>query len=520
MGATAVAVGRRTEEAIGQGFQVVPGEHGTRLVWRASLALLGFQLAGMLAFSTVQYQRFNLTTDFAAYSQAWAAIAHGHLNPYSSVFGLPFWRNDLELLTWPLALVYWVYPHGVTLLWLQDLAVVGGEWVVLAWARELLTKPAPNRRASGPWLLAMVACLVVLTPWSWFTIGFDFHWEAFATLFALLAGRALWAHRYRWLPLWAALTVLSCAAPGSLYLVGLGMAALLTRHSRRPALAVVVMGGSWLLLASAIGAMRFGGLSLNAMYGYLSPHAGSGLGGDLEGLARAPVRALDMAVSHAGYLAGYVASAGVIGLRSLWGLLPAVFILLPSALNANPNFIHSAAAFQSWAAVLFLVVGGAFVLQRFVVGSSANGKVVGFLGCCSLASALLVTASFADDIPAYIERVSAGAAARLAAVERSVPAGAQVIVSQGVIGRFGPNRAAYPYWAEGAPERYPVTRSHRPVVFVLAPVQGTAEGYPAETRRAIDYVRGTLHARSFVQGDGIWAFVWLAPRSVASVVLP
>ena len=46
----------------------------TRVVWRVSLCLLGLQLIGMLVFTTVQYERFNLTTDFAAYSQAWTAI--------------------------------------------------------------------------------------------------------------------------------------------------------------------------------------------------------------------------------------------------------------------------------------------------------------------------------------------------------------------------------------------------------------------------------------------------------------
>ena len=37
-----------------------------RMVWRISLCLLGMQLVGMLVFTTIQYQRFNLTNDFAA----------------------------------------------------------------------------------------------------------------------------------------------------------------------------------------------------------------------------------------------------------------------------------------------------------------------------------------------------------------------------------------------------------------------------------------------------------------------
>ena len=80
------------------------------IVWRISIGLLALQLLGMLVFTTIQYDRFNLTTDFAAYSQAWSAIAHGHLNPYSTAFGQPFWRNDFELLMWPMALLILAVP--------------------------------------------------------------------------------------------------------------------------------------------------------------------------------------------------------------------------------------------------------------------------------------------------------------------------------------------------------------------------------------------------------------------------
>ncbi len=38
---------------------------------------------------------------------------------------------------WPLALFYWVYPHTMALLWLQDAAVVGGELVALLWVPML-----------------------------------------------------------------------------------------------------------------------------------------------------------------------------------------------------------------------------------------------------------------------------------------------------------------------------------------------------------------------------------------------
>ena len=54
--------------------------------------------------------RFAITTDFGAYQQAAYLIAHGNLNPYSTVLLMQFWRNDTELLIWPLAMFVRIWP--------------------------------------------------------------------------------------------------------------------------------------------------------------------------------------------------------------------------------------------------------------------------------------------------------------------------------------------------------------------------------------------------------------------------
>lgn len=503
-----------------RGGHFVP-QDALRLTWRVSQGLVGVQLLGMLIFTTVQYGRFNLTTDFAAYSQAWAAIAHGHFDPYSSVFGLFFWRNDFELLMWPLALCYWIYPHAVTLLWLQALAVCAGELVVLQWAREVLASARGGHR-NAPRFLALVALLLVVTPWSWFTIGFDFHLVPFVALFALLGGRDLWSGRSRRLWLWALLTLSCAAASGALCVMALGVASLLSqRTSRRAALALVVTGGAWLALASGIGAMSFRGLTLGPMYGYLvgNPAGSVGMVQVAEGLLRHPLRAFQMLRSHAGYLAGYVASGGAIGLRSWWGVAPAAIVLLPSALNANPDFIHFAQAFQSWPAVLFLTIGTAFAL-RGLAGNAPKPGAAYLLGGCTLALAAGVMVVNLSQIPTYLHRVTPQAVQKLAQIGKRIPQGAEVVVSQGVIGRFGVGRAAYPYWADGAPERYPVDGSGIAVVFVLTPSQGTAEGLVTETHHAIAYVEGRLHARPMREGAGVWSFIWHPAAGTKTVVLP
>jgi hypothetical protein len=497
------------------------GRKGLQVVWHVALFLLAAQLLGMLVLSTMQYGRFNLTADFATYSHAWYGIAHGQLDPYSAVLRVMFWRNDLELLMWPLALLYWVWPHAVALLWLQDLAVVGGELVVVGWVRENVSKDGES--GLEPLLLGLVTALVILMPWGWFTSGMDFHTEPFAALFGVLAARALLSGRHRCLLLWVPLTLACCAVPGALIIIAVGLASLIGgRKQRAAAVATLLAACAWLISAMAMGGTHFGGMMTMAqMYGYLVGHTGGQLGalGIVGGILAHPLRALDMLRSHAGYVASYVASGGVIGLVSRWGLLPATAVLLPSALNAG-GIIGFEAAFQSWPAVLFLVVGSSFVLQHLVRSSCAPRRVLALFGGCAVALAVGVFAAEIGQVPLSVERVSLAAASKLTLVSQQMPIGAEVIASQGIIGRFGPGHGAYPYWATGTPERFPLLGNDRSVVFVLTPVEGTAEGYPEETRRAVHYVEAQIKAAVLEQGAGIWAFLWYPPVGTSSVVLP
>lgn len=130
--------------------------------WRIALVLFGVQLIGLLVFSTIEYQSFALGRAFVTHAQAWLAIAHGSLDPWGTLYGSSYWQGNGELLTWPLALLYYVYPHTVVLLWVQDLAVVVTEFVAFRWvlrdpraAGELSHTegdgPKSPRPSSWPW---------------------------------------------------------------------------------------------------------------------------------------------------------------------------------------------------------------------------------------------------------------------------------------------------------------------------------------------------------------------------------
>ena len=120
---------------------------------------------------------------------------------------------------WPLALLYWISPGGVGLLWMQDAGVVGAELVAFLWACELAQKYRPGRDAA--WLAAAGLVLLVINPWSWWSVSFDFHVECLAVLFiALLAWDLANGRRRAWL--WLPLLV-ACGDVAGTYIFGLGL---------------------------------------------------------------------------------------------------------------------------------------------------------------------------------------------------------------------------------------------------------------------------------------------------------
>ena len=207
-----------------------------RMAWFFGLAAFGVQFILLLLHSWYLWDHFDLTADFGAYSQAWQQIATGHLNPYDTTYawyyphyGYPFYQSDLELIMWPLALLYWVWPHAIDLLIVQDLALAGAGLVAYRWVLEHLATHAPSRRFA----LAVSGCVLavlVLQPWTYWAASYDYHSEPLATFFALLAGRDLWAGRRRgWV--WIAL-VLMCGNVATSYIVALGIAAIISGRRR------------------------------------------------------------------------------------------------------------------------------------------------------------------------------------------------------------------------------------------------------------------------------------------------
>jgi uncharacterized membrane protein len=501
----------------------------------AGAVVIGVQFVGLVIYSTFLFHRFDLTDDFATYAQAWWSIGHGHINPVDTIQtpSYPFWQSHFELALWPVAWVGRIWPNAVQLLWLQDAAIAATEWLAFSWAAAVISER--GFRAGRALTVAALAFLVV-NPWWFLTASFDVHFETLGLPLALWSAYSLWRGRPRTALLTAAVALLFGDVVAVTVLC-VGIAGLLSPTVRRRCplgipLAMVAGAVAWLALIAALGANRGSGLVTN--YGYLvgaAPTASSGW--VVTRLAIHPGHALRTLGHRLPQMARVVASAGLLGVLTPWGLLVALGTLVPSALNQNRLFLSPTIAFQTVAVVPFVFVGTVIVLVHVAGGRSPRRRggeapghtapVPGWRAPAALGLAAAVCAlSLVQNLPLYATvptdwwKVDAGAAASLRGALPSVPPDAQVIASQGVIGRFGTRTYVYPLLA--APQRFPVRR--RQVVIVVAAGQGIEPVPAAAAEVDVAAAVRRLGARVVRMQHGVTVLTWSVPPGVRTVVLP
>jgi Predicted membrane protein (DUF2079) len=483
-----------------------------RRVRRIGYAILAVQLLCFCAWSGLLYHRFAVTFDFAVYHQPWYLIAHGDLDPYSSLARLPFWRNDAEFAIWPLAALYWVWPHDVVLLWVQDIGVVAAEALAFGWLCELAGRWRPGRGAA---LLASVGLiLLVANPWVWWGISFDYHEECLAIPFAVLLARDLAQGRRRmWLWL---VPILAAGAPAATYVVGIGLGGLVAaRRTRVTGLLMVVAGAAYSLLIVYLHADD--GAPLARHYGYLvvaaagtAVNAQLSAGGLVRGIAGHPMSALHALWAKRIDVLANVAPGGLLGLGFVRLLPLMLVVLLANALSAGARFAEP--LFQSMPIYVLLPVGTVAALAWLATRHRRAALVLAVL---VTVQALGWAVVWGPRTPDQWLRVSAPAATTLAAIEARIPASAEVIASQGVVGRFSGRAAVHELVGPGTT---PVDRGQ--IWFVLAPAAGIELQSTASAVAMIGELAGPLHATLVTHANGIWAFRWHAPAGQDTLRIP
>jgi uncharacterized membrane protein len=506
---------------------------GLRIAWFVGLAVFAVQFILLVQHSWYLWDHFDLTADFGQYSQAWQQIATGHLNPYDTTYawfyphyGYPFYQADLELIMWPLSLLYWVWPHAIDLLIVQDAALAGAGLVAYRWSLEHLQLHAPTRRFAVI-VGACVGAVLMLNPWTYWAASYDYHSEPLAALFILLAGRDLWSDRRRgWIFVGLALL---CSNVAASYVVALGLAALISGRQRwRTGLTLVGVGAVWLAFVGLVHSGK--GAALGA-YAYLDNKSSvndtiGGIFTIVSGMVFHPHIAGHVVTSRWGEIYKFVAGAGTIGVLSAFGGLLTLVVLAPSALNSSPAFISDIGGSQNIMAVMAVAVGIAMVATWLTRrGERLNRRWRA--GLVTLALALAVGAVIQTAVLSthwtprsgqMFAQVDSAAAAQLAAVETRIPAQDETVVSQGVVGRFAQRHAFYPYFDTFADGQTVPLFGHT-VYVVLVPRQGLEGATPEGTMAAVALMRH-LGAHQVVARDGVYAFAWQVPKGRHTLTFP
>jgi hypothetical protein len=471
--------------------------------------VLALQLAGFLVWSAILYSRFAVTVDFAQYAQAVYLMAHGELDPFSTILGVPFLRNDSEFIVWIFAPLYWVSRGGLLLAWLQDIGVAGAEAVAFTWICELARQRCRERDAA--WLAGLGLLLLAADPWTWWSVSFDIHLEPVILVFAVLMAWDLAKGRRR---AWAwVVPVLAAGAATAVYVAGIGLGGVLAgRRSRRLGAALVIAGAGYSLLLVLVHANTV--VTLPRLYGYLATGGGQPPAhltsmGALEGMATHPQNVVGALWGKRTDMVANLAPGGLLGIGAPI-LLPYMLVVLLADF-LPPGFIFAQPLYQNLPLYVLLPVGTVAVLCWLI---RRHRRAALALACLAGAQALGWAAVWGPQTAGEWLRVPAPAAGTLAGINARIPATDEVIVSQGVLGRFAGRARVYGMYG---PQPRPVQGT---TWFVITPMAGVETATLASSMALIGELAGPLHATLVTHANGVWAFRWTPPPGVSEITVP
>lgn len=469
----------------------------------------------LVVVSTLAYRGDDLSFDYTIFEQARFLIAHGHLDPFDSVNHYWYWQNHGELLMWPLALLTSWTSSGLVLLWVQDAATVVAGLLIVDVVDDVLQRRGVTGR--GRLLpLGFTAALLLLNPWIYWSDAYDFHFQTLALLFVALAAKGLVTGRRRLLVVGVVLALATGDVAGT-YVVGLGLVALACRDRRlrRRGIGLVVAGFSWVVALSLLHANL--GSHLATYYGYLARGRATApsrmtLAHLMAGVLTHPGRVAAALWAHRVDLWANVEASGIAGLATPFALLPALVLVANSLIS---GFAFSAPIYQSMPVYGFLALGSGVFLARVLAAPRRRHRVAG--AAVALVSVGLCVGTFVTWIPRVAGHwliTAPAAASELGHLAGTIPPSAEVVVSDGVAGRFA-NRP-FVDLVTRTPVRVPIRA--RLVYFVLAPSQG-AEIPSVSSDELLAQIARLPGARLAGERSGVWTFRYVAPPGRRELVL-
>lgn len=473
----------------------------TRLVVAGLFVALA---AAFIAWSVVEYHRFSVGVDFASRLQMAHLVANGQIDPFSSVFGYRYLQDHGEFDMVLIGEIYRLWQHPLLLLWLQDLMTVACCWVAFDWLCEV----AARHHARGSItrvtvsFAALGALMLVSSPWTWWTIAFDLHFETvWGALFTILTVRDFLRGRRRaWL--WALCTI-AAGDVGTTYLVLVGLGLVLYGRSwLKPGLGLVAFGiGSGILLGAvnfnrAIGESGFG-IALG-----LKREPTSALS-VLQAMIAHPGRALTMLQGTRINARANLLSNGILGV--LWPptMVLVVGVLLESAISSVTEF--SAPGFQNLIITLVMPVGTVAMLS-----SLARGRLLGTprrivaLVVVLAANAVGWTVAWLPELGRTWLFVPPATAKTLDGVLAQVKPNDEVIMSASAMGRFAARKLIFSI--DEMPKKFAVGSKRVWVIFVTGNARDPDPALQADA--AMTQFANDHAVRLVTMKHGVLAFLW------------
>jgi hypothetical protein len=478
------------------------------------------QLIGFLVWSWTLVHRSSMTWDFSIYQQAAWLIGHGHLDPFSSLLRKPFWKNDGEFIIWPLALLVRVGPHLVTLPWLQDIALVGGEVIALLWMCDIASRHE-QRTGSSRMAVALVGLGIVLmvgNPWLMWTISFDVHMEPFITLFTLAAARDLYRGRRRAF-VWVGCGLL-CGSVGAGYLGAMGISAALSgRWLWRRGLGIAGLGFLLMLTLVSLHATPSHILDLYAPIAIGNkplPTNGITATQVLSGVLEHPLRAISVLWSHKANIWGGLSPGGVIGLLWLPVTIPSLLVLAEGGLGNGALLGFETPGFQNIALATLIALGTVAILATLASRRARTSRRRWLLPAVMsvlVINTLVWSALWLPEISPNWLLVTPAAAKTLRQVAAEIGPNDQVLVSQGVAGTFSEHR-----WVNVILGPLAVVPLHERTAWIIfTPKQGIENSDTSGIYSDIATLDKDPEMHLMAAANGVWAFKWNAPAGATQI---
>lgn len=196
------------------------------------LYVLNFSLYCYLKFISFSYDDFDL----AHHCQILWSILHG--TTYISILGVSFLGNHMHLISFLLAPIYKIFPHPLTLLFLQSLVLGLGAYPLFLLAKSVL---------GHKWALT-IATLYLLYPSLGYVNLFEYHPTCFATLFLMFMLYYLHKGHFGFFTLYMTLAMI-CQENIPLVLITTGIYAFLMKKSFKWIFIPLSLGIGYFLLS-------------------------------------------------------------------------------------------------------------------------------------------------------------------------------------------------------------------------------------------------------------------------------